>query len=257
MRLAYENINSVFLRVFDINNIINSRKLDLVGLVETHLPDIHVVESRFPGYCIYRHDRTLRGGGGIALICRADMNVELVACSSEKLYPVKSQIPSEYCLFSVSSVSIQSILVLIVYRPPGSAHFSSLLDSVSEFLGLAPRVIIMGDFNYNLGDPTSDRHMLIEALAEMDFKVIRFGNTFFHNVGSSELNWYVTAGLDVEQNLSNVAIFLFLVVILGCILIMPCRVLPLFFSECLLSDMFGGLIHLMGFVMNYLPVIKV
>lgn len=64
VRLAFVNVNSVYLRIFDINDIANQRNLDLIGLVETRLkPDIHVVENRFPGYCIYRHDRVLRGGG--------------------------------------------------------------------------------------------------------------------------------------------------------------------------------------------------
>lgn len=65
---------------------------------------------------------TLRGGGGVALICKSDICVDFVSCSSERLFRVKSDIPAEYCLFLVSSISIDPIPILVVYRPPCSAE---------------------------------------------------------------------------------------------------------------------------------------
>lgn len=40
-------------------------------MVETRLkPDKIFAENLFPGYLIYRHDRVLRGGGGVAVIAK-------------------------------------------------------------------------------------------------------------------------------------------------------------------------------------------
>lgn len=87
-------------------------KVDIFGLAETRLkPEIHFVEHSFPGYCIYRHDRTLRGSGDVALICRADMCVDLLSYSSERVFQVKSDIAAVFCLFFVSSASVDPILV--------------------------------------------------------------------------------------------------------------------------------------------------
>lgn len=49
---------------------------------------------------------------------------------------------------------------------------------------MVPRVVIMDDFDYNLTDPLSVAHQLVETLSEPNFQVLRFGNTFFHNSGS-------------------------------------------------------------------------
>lgn len=101
---------------------------------------------------ITRHDRTLRGDG-VVLICRADMSVDLVSCSSDRLFQVGSDIPAEFCLFLVLSVFVDSILVLVNYIPTSCAHFGALMDSDSESIGRAPHVVVMDDFNYNLTDP--------------------------------------------------------------------------------------------------------
>lgn len=55
----------------------------------------------------------------------------------------------------------------------------------------------MGDFNYNLRDPASEGHLLLESLSAMDFRVIRFDDTFFHNAGFFELDCCAVIGLDV------------------------------------------------------------
>lgn len=174
------NVNSVPQRINKINNVVLNNKLDILGLVKTRLkPDIYFIEPKFSGYCIYRHDRTLRGGGAAAaIICRAQMNVDLVSCSNERLFQVRSDIPAEFCLFLVSSVSVDPILVLVVYRPPSSAHFSFLMDFVSEFIGMVSRVVVMGNFNYNLSDTLWVGQQLVETFSELDIQALRFGNTF-------------------------------------------------------------------------------
>lgn len=184
MRFAFAHVNSVPQRINEINEVLLKYNVDIFGLAETRLkPDTHFVGQRFPGYSIYRHDRSLRGGGGVALICKSDMCFDFVSCSSERLFQIKSDIPAEYCLFLVSSLFVTPILVLVVYRPPCSAHFSFLMDSVGEFTGVAPRVMIMGDFNYNLADPLSSGQQLVETFTELNFQVLRFGNTFFYKYG--------------------------------------------------------------------------
>lgn len=100
------NVNSVPLRIDEINDVLVKNKIDIFGLAETRFKsDTHFIEHRFPGY----------------LICRAKMNVELISCFSEKLSQVRSDIAAEFYLFLDSSSSVDPILVLVVYRPPSSA----------------------------------------------------------------------------------------------------------------------------------------
>lgn len=44
-----------------------------------------------------------------------------------------------------------------------------------------------------------------------DFRVVRFGPTFFHNTGSSELDFYAVAGLTVESTSARLRQFLLMV----------------------------------------------
>lgn len=96
------------------------------------------------------------------------MSVRLKACSSEKLFYVRSDIPAKFGMFLVSSVSVDQILVLVVYRPPRSAHYGSLLDSVNEYIGIAPRVVSTGDFNYNLCDPMSVGQQFVHSIRSLN-----------------------------------------------------------------------------------------
>lgn len=201
MNFCFANINSVFLRINEINNFLRVNKIDICCLAETKLkPQVHFVDGCFPGYTIYRHDRTLRRGGGVAIICRNSLVATPVAVSKERLFTVASEVLTEFAIFLVNGISFSSILVVVVYRPPRSQHFSKFLSQISDFLALAPRCLIAGDFNYDLQNADSLGHDLISSLADLDFRVIRFGSTFFHVDGSSELDFCAVSGVSVADD---------------------------------------------------------
>lgn len=56
----------------------------------------------------------------------------------------------------------------------------------------------MGDFSYDLFDPSSDGKLLVEAMAELDFQVGRYEPTFFYNTVSSKLDFCAVTGLRVD-----------------------------------------------------------
>lgn len=163
-------------------------------------PDCHDVSRCFPGYRIVRHDRVLRRGGGVALICRDDCLVEVLLSSKENVFPSVDGIAVEFCVMLVSSARFPSLIVIVVYRPPRAEHFSRFLESISEFLSFSPRCVIAGDFNYNLNDPLTDGHLLLEQLHLLDFRTLRFGSTFCHTVGESELDFCAVSGLEVDES---------------------------------------------------------
>lgn len=46
----------------------------------------------------------------------------------------------------------------------------------------------------------SDGHNFILSLTEMNYSIIRFGPTFFHNLGKSELYFCAVSGFDADCN---------------------------------------------------------
>ena len=113
------------------------------------------------------------------MICRDDLLVTEVAKSNEHPFRVASEIMTEFAIFLVSGVNFPGLLVVVVYRLPRAEHFSKFLERISQYLALAPRCILAGDFNYDLSDINSVGHELVFGLESNDFQVIRFGETFF------------------------------------------------------------------------------
>lgn len=198
---CYANINSVYLHSSEINSFLAENNIDICCLAETKLkPDLHFVDNCFPGYIIKRHDRKLRRGGGVAVICKNVYVISEVAVSKEFLYRVPSEVQTEFAVYLVNGISLQSLLVVVVYRPPRAEHFSAFMARISEFLALAPRCVIAGDFNYNLLESDSDGHELCANLVELDFHILRFGPTYFHVGGHSELDFCAVSGIHVDEN---------------------------------------------------------
>lgn len=112
IRFAFvTNANCVPQHINEIHDILISNKLDILGLTETCLkPDTHFVDNRFIGYYIYRYDGISRGRDGYALIRGADLSVDLVSCSSSRLFQVRFDIPAEFSLFLVSPLYLDPIL---------------------------------------------------------------------------------------------------------------------------------------------------
>lgn len=146
---------------------------------------------------MYRYDRVLREGGGVALIARSDFIVRPLCLSSKTMFDARCDISSKFAVFSVLAHFCPTFVIYITYRPPQTLHFSYLLDNIRGSLACCPKTIIVGEFNYNLLDPESDNHYLVLCLSELDFSVIRFGSIFFHNSGESELAFGAFSGFSL------------------------------------------------------------
>lgn len=196
LRIGLCNINCLFRRRFKVRDILSAGGFAMVGLVETRLkPESALSSAFFPGYTLYRHDRCMRRGGGVALLVRSTFLVRVVSVSAEKICERATDIPAEYALYHVSSVEFGCLLVLLVYRPPGTASYSALFDVVSEFLCLAPRCLIMGDFNYRLNSDSIESTEFLRSLDDLGFLLARFGPTYFDHNGASELELVGGSGM--------------------------------------------------------------
>lgn len=189
LKVGFCNINCLFRRRFKVRSVLLEHSLDFVGFTVTRLkPESSLRSSFFNGYTLYRHDRVLRRGGGVGFLCRSSYIVRPLSTSSEKICESVTDIPAEYALYHVSGPDIGFLLVLVVYRPPNSASFALLFERVAEFLCLAPRCLVMGDFNYDLGSLSSETANFLHHLEILGFHLTRFGNTYFDHNGGSELD---------------------------------------------------------------------
>ena len=96
------------------------------------------------GYLMLRKDRTVKRGGGVAILCRKDWRMEEI------------HVPhNEYeCLWARVSTTNQDYFVALVYHPPTFDYYETafiefLVNSCETILATSPnvRVIIAGDNN--------------------------------------------------------------------------------------------------------------
>ena len=138
-----------------LQEFISDNSLDLLALTETWLPPDTLpstLNSITPANYSIIHSPRLHGkGGGIAFIYRSYLKIvklTLPAVSSFEALCIKL------------SVASSSFTILTIYRPPKSkipvSVFFDEFSSLLEILATSPsELIITGDFNFHVDDPTS------------------------------------------------------------------------------------------------------
>ena len=148
-RILYTNIRSIMNKRDELEELIATCCPLLVALTETWLSsDIADSEVAIPGYSVFRSDRDVRNGGGVMLLVRYDLDVQLVKRSSDP----EGCYEGVWCKVKFSPSGYDAVGV--VYRSPGS-HPSLLLDDLEQF-STTPHCLILGDFNSPLIDWTTN-----------------------------------------------------------------------------------------------------
>ena len=172
MKIALFNIRSVRNKLGYISETLTEFGIDILCLTETWLleSDTGVVTAALPDcYSMLHVPRSGRGsrGGGVALIyCRSFSAVQIV--------------PQHWNSFDIMEIKMtinsQTIRLAVVYRPghPGTdidflADFGTFLESFSLKSG---RLLVCGDFNYWLDDPTAKPYSseFLELIEQNNFR---------------------------------------------------------------------------------------
>lgn len=145
MTCLYSNIRSVAKNAADLENYILAEKIDLAFLTETWLKKKQSSEALLSNTCkthqVYRVDRPLKKGGGVAIIMLNEAKFESVMSVS---------IPNGFELLCGDIYIEQSELRLIcVYRPPScdAEKSEKLMEMISDLVCCSKPCLISGDFN--------------------------------------------------------------------------------------------------------------
>lgn len=136
------NCRSLLPKMDDQRHLCHQQSPGIVTLCETWLDEnVQACEVSLPDYQLFRRDRD-RHGGGLALYISNSLAIRKVSPSLN------------YELLSAEVVCKSGLmLVAVAYRPPGTDNDLSSLCLALGSLHLAKyqRVIILGDFNVDLG----------------------------------------------------------------------------------------------------------
>ncbi len=137
------NVQSVRNKLPELHFLLNSSNFDVLGLTETFLTSCDpnsLVLAGIDDFHIYRCDRSLGRGGGVALFCRRHTS------------PVLVQLPAVYAVCECIAVDLcgsVSYRVICAYRPPNASAQDSLLlyQLLTWLCDCNLPVVILGDFN--------------------------------------------------------------------------------------------------------------
>ena len=155
LKLGHLNIRSLPPKLDDTRMILQHHSIDILCLSETWLTtDISSDILIFPGYKVFRRDRTLpkRGrktarGGGLAVLAREELSVTTMSVTA----PTASRIETMWLMVSASGG--RSAVIGAIYRPPDgrlSDDLDSLRSQLLEALGTGRPVFLLGDVNVDL-----------------------------------------------------------------------------------------------------------
>ena len=172
MKIALFNIRSIRNKLGYISETLTEFGIDILCLTETWLleSDTGVVTAALPDcYSMLHVPRSGRGsrGGGVALIYH-------------KSFSAVQIVPQHWDSFEIMEIKMtvnsQTVRLAVVYRPghPGTdidflADFGTFLENFSLKSG---RLLVCGDFNYWLDDPTAKPYSseFLELIEQNNFR---------------------------------------------------------------------------------------
>ena len=151
LKIIHLNTRSLLCHFDEIQSLVLSHHPDIFAVTESWLnPSVSDTEVCFPGFRLFRCDRS-RSGGGIAVYV-AD---HLSCCS----LPHPTGTPSddvEYLWLSISSFGSSSTCFVLgcIYRPPSlpSSSVESMCLNIESMLVSHKHVVVCGDWNIDFSD---------------------------------------------------------------------------------------------------------
>lgn len=143
-----------------------------------------------PSFILYRHDRHLRSGGGVALYVRNDLVSKhvLSSANAEDKHP-------EYIFVEISGTSRDKAVVGVVYKPPNTSHLDDLEDELEAITASYRNIIVLGDFNSDLSKNFYGDQL--RSLCEgFNLKIVEYHST--HHLENSD-SWLDVCIVDDQE----------------------------------------------------------
>ena len=183
------NINSLSEKIISLRNVISKSKLEVLCIDETKL-DLSFPDTQFKteGYQfpLFRKDRNSDGGGKIVYVREGLVTKQLPLFESPAIESICIEL----------TISKSKWCILFAYRPPNfnkKEFFNEISNSLSNIITNYDNVVLAGDLNINLLDPSADTENHLSDLIDIfDLKNIVKEPTYFKSEKGSLIDIILT-----------------------------------------------------------------
>ncbi|XP_043935110.1 uncharacterized protein LOC122808205 [Protopterus annectens] len=195
------NARSVANKTFVLKEFFMTHALDILCVTETWISsgEWSAVNEMVPADCVLISvSRVSRCGGGLAVICRANLQIK-------QLYPASIYSSFELCLLELGHLN--PLLCVVVYRPPryNKDFISEFSEFLAEYVLRYDQIILLGDYNIHVCCPekplVSDFYDLVNC-----FSLNQCVSGATHVCGHT-LDLVLSSGLVVENLCIQDAVF--------------------------------------------------
>lgn len=180
LNICHLNAQSIPSHYNDFLDAFQSCNAHAVLVSETWFkPSLPSTSFGLPGYVLLRNDRTGKGGGGVAIYLRSDIQFKILSSS-----------PSQYSesmehLFLEITVGGTLVALGVVYCPPTIDYFSDFETVLAPFSTDYAHQLILGDFNTDLLKNNPRTRKFNSAIESVDLSVLPLKPTH-HNADTSD-----------------------------------------------------------------------
>jgi exonuclease III len=128
----------------ELCSIVSKVSVDVIAVSETWFNDrMNDLVLSLAGFTLFRHDRTKKRAGGVALYVRSHLKVKI-------LHKSRGNACCEYLCAEISSKAGSKVAFCVVYNPPRNDQIDPLRNVMRSISHQYEHSFFVGDFNINL-----------------------------------------------------------------------------------------------------------
>ena len=189
LKIAHINVQSLMDsdHFSEFCSLFGDSEFDIIAISETFLkPSITDSAVNLPGYFVYRKDRKVKRGGGVAVYVRDSLKCKILPCAPRKA-DHKYDFTPEYLLLEISFLSTK-LLFSCIYRAPKIGFMDLFVNDMYSHLLHYKYVIIAGDMNARFGSNSFESENIDDVLNMCNLTRIPYSNTFHTAISDSNLD---------------------------------------------------------------------
>jgi len=192
LNICHINCQSLMAHFDEFRAYFEGSKYHVICLSETWLKtSISDSLVSLHGYQVFRCNRMGKNGGGVALYVSSSFRVR-VLCQSEGPYVGRP----EFLIAEISTYDTSKILLAVVYRPPHCGYLPDFFDAFMDLSVGYRHLIILGDFNADLGVTSFDSAQILTFVESMNLHLVPFAPTHHTRTASTYLDLCIVDDAD-------------------------------------------------------------